>query len=181
MMNREQCCCFTGHRPQKLPWGFDESDPRCSDLKRRIQAAIKLAISHGKTMFYTGMAMGTDLWCAEAVLELRDESTDPVLRLGAVIPHFGQETGYPEILKQRYHDVLSKADECIVLQDHYTASCMQRRNRYMVDRSSMLIAIYSGGSGGTKYTFDYAKEQKLQILWLDPQSGRIRINFKICE
>ena len=68
-MDNDKCCCFTGHRPQKLPWGFDEDDPRCSELKRRIKAAIRLAVSHGKTMFLTGMAMGSDVWCAEAVLE----------------------------------------------------------------------------------------------------------------
>lgn len=28
-MNRETTCCFTGHRPEKLPWREDEGDPRC--------------------------------------------------------------------------------------------------------------------------------------------------------
>ena len=32
-MDREQTCCFTGHRPEKLPWRYDESDPRCVELK----------------------------------------------------------------------------------------------------------------------------------------------------
>ena len=26
-------CAFTGHRPQSLPFGFDESDKRCTSLK----------------------------------------------------------------------------------------------------------------------------------------------------
>ena len=26
-MNKEKTCCFTGHRPDKLPWGEDEADP----------------------------------------------------------------------------------------------------------------------------------------------------------
>lgn len=25
-------CAFTGHRPQSLPFGFDESDKRCTSL-----------------------------------------------------------------------------------------------------------------------------------------------------
>ena len=36
-MKREQSCCFTGHRPDKLPWGENESDPRCLALKRRLE------------------------------------------------------------------------------------------------------------------------------------------------
>ena len=178
-MDRKHSCCFTGHRPQKLPWGFDENDARCVELKRKLRAAIKFAIAHGKTMFYTGMAMGTDIWTAEIVLKLREELQGSGIRLVAVIPHSCQEAKYPDDLKQRYRQILSEADERIVLQEHYTDGCMQKRNRYMVDNSSMLIAVYSGDGGGTGYTFDYAKDRGLQIIWIDPVSGRIRTNFKI--
>lgn len=178
-MDRGHCCCFTGHRPHKLPWGFDESDARCMELKRKLRSAIRLAITHGKTMFYTGMAMGTDIWAAEIVLGLREELRGPVIRLAAVIPHSRQEARYPEDLKQRYRRIIAEADDRIVLQEYYTDGCMQRRNRYMVDNSSMLIAVYSGDGGGTGYTFGYASEQGLQIIWIDPITGRIRTNFKI--
>lgn len=178
-MDRENCCCFTGHRPQKLPWGFDESDDRCEELKQRLRTAIKLAITHGKTMFYTGMAMGTDIWAAEIVLELRGELSEFDIKLIAVIPHSGQEAKYPDDLKQRYRRILPEADDHIVLRERYTDGCMQRRNRYMVDNSSMLIAVYSGDGGGTGYTFDYAKKQELQIIWIDPITGRMRTNFII--
>ena len=91
-MGREHSCCFTGHRPQKLPWGFDESDTHCVELKRKLRSSIKLAITHGITTFYTGLAMGTDLWAAEIVLDLREELQEPGIRLVAVIPHSGQES-----------------------------------------------------------------------------------------
>ena len=35
-------CAFTGHRPDKLPWGIRENDPRCADLKARLAAALAL-------------------------------------------------------------------------------------------------------------------------------------------
>ena len=41
-------CAFTGHRPQSLPFGFDESDKRCTSLKSvmrdQIVALIESAI-----------------------------------------------------------------------------------------------------------------------------------------
>ena len=33
MPARQESCCFTGHRPGKLPWGCHEQDPRCLHLK----------------------------------------------------------------------------------------------------------------------------------------------------
>ena len=35
-MDRATTCCFTGHRPNKLPWGEDERAPRCLALKARL-------------------------------------------------------------------------------------------------------------------------------------------------
>lgn len=31
---RSETCCFTGHRPQSLPWGFNENDIRCKKMKK---------------------------------------------------------------------------------------------------------------------------------------------------
>ena len=64
-------CCFTGHRPDKLPWGRDEADPRCLLLKEDLEAALDRAYQAGFRHFISGMAQGADLYFAEAVLALR--------------------------------------------------------------------------------------------------------------
>lgn len=33
-------CCFTGHRSSKLPWGGNEADARCLELKRKLADAL---------------------------------------------------------------------------------------------------------------------------------------------
>ena len=43
MRSRQISCCFTGHRPGKLPWRYNEKDPRCLSLKRRIADAVETA------------------------------------------------------------------------------------------------------------------------------------------
>ena len=53
-------CCFTGHRPAKLPWGTDESDERCLRLKARLREVIARAVEDGYTHFICGMAEGCD-------------------------------------------------------------------------------------------------------------------------
>ena len=36
MRARPISCCFSGHRPGKLPWGDDEGDRRCLALKEPV-------------------------------------------------------------------------------------------------------------------------------------------------
>ena len=72
-MERGRSCCFTGHRPEKLPWGSDETDPRCLALKAAIRDAVAAAYDEGFRHFICGMARGCDLYFAEAVVDLRRE------------------------------------------------------------------------------------------------------------
>lgn len=51
-------CAFTGYRPQKMPFGFDESVPCCIDFKARLHDAIEELIGKGFAHFISGGAMG---------------------------------------------------------------------------------------------------------------------------
>ena len=53
---RQVTCSFTGHRPEKLPWGEDESDIRCAQLKERLFDAVLAAYDQGYRHFLCGMA-----------------------------------------------------------------------------------------------------------------------------
>jgi hypothetical protein len=75
-VTKAQICCFTGHRPDKLPWGEQESDPRCVRIKGELSAALERAYALGYRHFISGMARGGDLYFAEAVLKMRRESTN---------------------------------------------------------------------------------------------------------
>ena len=65
-------CAFTGHRPQNLPFGFNEEDERCIDLKKALrEQIINLIEKKGVTHFISGMAIGVDMYAAEIVLGLK--------------------------------------------------------------------------------------------------------------
>lgn len=61
-----KCCAFTGHRPKKFPWGYDESDARCAALKNMLAGEIFTLAERGFTEFLSGMAEGTGTWAASA-------------------------------------------------------------------------------------------------------------------
>ena len=50
MDDRECSCCFTGHRPMKLPWGMNEDDPRCVSLKQELDARLEEDLPEGIRM-----------------------------------------------------------------------------------------------------------------------------------
>lgn len=45
---------------------------------------------------------------------------------------------------------------------------MLERNRFMINNSSLVIALFDGKNGGTKKTIDYAKEQNINVIVLKP-------------
>lgn len=147
---------FTGYRPEKLPF-FGEDDPLCIELKERIFSKISALADDGATEFYTGMALGVDTWCAEAVLRLRAERSG--IKLIAVIPCPEQDVRWNSAQKQRYRGILEQCDKLITISPKYTRDCMHKRNRALVDLCDILVAVYDGKEGGTKYTVDYAKKQ----------------------
>lgn len=164
-MEREHTCCFTGHRPEKLPWGCDEDDPRCLSLKERIAAALEEAYAAGMRHFICGMALGADFYFCEAALALRERHGD--LTVEAAIPCEEQAAHWREADRQRYFSLVERCDFETMVQHHYDRGCMLRRNRYMVDRSAMLIAAYDGLMGGTMYTIQYAMKKGLEVNIID--------------
>ena len=67
----------------------------------------------------------------------------------------------------RYFTLVERCDCETMVQRHYDKGCMLRRNRYMVDRASLLIAVYDGMLGGTMYTLTYAMRQGIDVEILD--------------
>lgn len=168
MKARQESCCFTGHRPAKLPWQYHEEDPRCLKLKRRICDAVDLAYEQGFRHFLCGMAMGCDLYFCECVLALRRRCPD--VSVEAVIPCPTQAESWPADQRERYRKLVEACDEKTLISQTYTHDCMQRRNRYMVDHASLLIAAFDGVAGGTRRTVEYALLRGLTVVDL-PLSG----------
>ena len=165
-LDESRTCCFTGHRPDKLPWGLNERDLRCASLKRSLTRELDALDLRGFRHFICGMAMGCDLYFAEAVLALREQHPD--LTLEGAIPCLTQPQRWPEHLQLRWRRILDQCDLETVVQQSYDRWCMLRRDRYMVDRSAAVLAVFDGTSGGTHYTLNYAMDSKREILLLDP-------------
>lgn len=164
-MNREHTCCFTGHRPDKLPWGTDERDPRCVALKQSIFRELEKLYHRGFRHFISGMAQGSDLYFAEAALALKEKYPD--LTVEGAVPCQSQADRWPEAERLRWRKILDACDVETLVQQNYDRFCMHRRDRYMVERSAAILAVFDGTPGGTQYTLNHAMSKHLDVLLLD--------------
>ena len=167
MPARQMTVCFSGYRPEKLPWGYDECDPRCAQLKQRLRRAVCAACDDGFRHFICGMANGCDLYFFDAARYLRLQH--PEVTIEAAIPYSGQADRWRPELRERYAYDLRQCDYQTLVQEAYTPGCMMRRNRYMVDHASRLIAVFDGQEGGTRRTVEYALRSGLEVVYVDAE------------
>ena len=168
MEGREKTCCFTGHRPEKLPWGWNEADERCRRLKEKLRDAVESAYEEGMRHFICGMARGCDFYFAEAVLDLRRRR--PGVTLEAAIPCAGQSRRWSPAERRRWGELVAACDLETLIQERYTPDCMFRRNCYMVDHSALVIAVYDGAGGGTRRTLEYAIRRGVSFVDIRPET-----------
>lgn len=167
MTMNQNICAFTGHRPKSFPWKYDETAHDCVLLKEALAAQIMILADQGVTDFLSGMALGVDLWSAQIVLDLQKKY--PTVGLHCILPCEGQETKWAASAKKQYHDILEQAKEVIYVSREYTSNSMLIRNRYLVEHSSVLLAVYNGARrSGTGATVNYARKLGRKIIVLDP-------------
>lgn len=108
MRARPISCCFSGHRPGKLPWGDDEGDRRCLALKERLWNEMEAAYEQGYRHFICGMAQGCDLYFCELALALRQLHGDVTVE--AAIPCPSQAEGWPAEQRLRWQRLVAACD-----------------------------------------------------------------------
>ena len=82
----------------------------------------------------------------------------------AAIPCPSQAEGWPAEQRLRWQRLVAACDYETMVQQQYSPGCMQRRNRYMVDHASLLIAVHDGLPGGTRRTIEYALRRGIGIV-----------------
>ena len=150
---KDYTCCFTGHRT--LPKDI------LSDISVCLEHIIIKYINKGYRYFGSGGALGFDTLAAETILKLKNKY--PYIKLILVLPCLFQTKGWKKPDIERYNYIKTQADKIVYTSKEYTSDCMYKRNRHLVNHSSLCICYLSKNSGGTAYTVAYAKKNRLKI------------------
>lgn len=149
-------CCFTGSRPKNYPWGRDKECE--AKIEEKLKIAVQEAVERGYRHFISGMSAGIDLLAAKIVLQLRGDMPKMEIALEAAIPFLFQSKRWKEVTKREYEIILSQCDKVHYIADAFSLEAYKKRDKYMVDKSSLLIAVEGKPNGGTARTIAYARE-----------------------
>ncbi len=161
---REKTACFTGHRPEKFPFKTDL--PAIWKMFRAVLSLhIREAADAGYDTFISGMQRGMDIWAAKEVIALKAKY--PSLRLYCVSPFEREIRSRKGEDRRDYEEVAAACDRFITLSADFRPDCYSIRNRYMVDRSSLVIAAAADKRSGTWQTVRYARRTNVNVDLID--------------
>lgn len=156
--------CITGHRPDKL-YGYNLNDTRYKKLFKQFK---ELLIESNCTEAITGMALGTDMLFALAVIKLKQEGID--IKLHCAIPCRNHSSKWNQDSQALYNFILKNADMVKLVSDEdYKPYLMQKRNEYMVDNADKVIAVWDGSKSGTYNCVKYAEKQNKEVVVINPK------------
>ncbi len=148
--------CFTGHRNIKEP----------AELKKALIEQLVKLINEGAANFYAGGAVGWDMLCESAVIELREKY--PHIRLHLVLPCPAEEqtAKWSKSDKAEFRQLLSAADTVEICSEHYCDGCMKARNQRLVDLSDICVCCYNENDkrSGTGQTVRMARKKQICII-----------------
>jgi len=153
---QRQVYAATGHRPDKLGGYNPTINARLLSLARSFLEEDRPDVA------ISGMAQGWDQAWGWAAVEL-------AIPLIAAVPFKGQEERWPKPARDEYHDLLARAFVYVVDDDvrgiAEVVAAMHRRNRWMVNHSTKVVALWNGSAGGTAHCVAYAGADKVVNLW----------------
>lgn len=164
---QNKTCCFVGHHPKSLPWGYSQSKIRFKIFKHRFKNKIEKTIKNGYNHFITSLSLGVEMLAAELVLELKAKY--PNLTLECAIPCLNQSQNWYDENILRYQNIQMQADKVSIISNtFYYNGCIAKCKKYMLENSSKIIAVYNGKNGITKQTIQMAKTMNLEIEIIKP-------------
>lgn len=142
--------CGTGHRPNKLGGYGDDVTERLVEVAKKHLDNVDKVVS--------GMALGWDTALAIAAVQKG-------IPFVAAVPFIGQEQAWPEESQTIYRNLLDLACETVIVcEGGYAPWKLQERNKWMVDHSDAVLALWNGTSGGTRNCLSYASKKGKVVL-----------------
>lgn len=173
-------CAIIGHRPTRFKFKYKENNTGCKRLKKRLHDQFILLYEQGVRRFMIGGSLGVDIWSGEILLKLKEQPEYDGIKLVLVLPHLGHDARWDQRSKARLAFLLDHCTEHTTVGTQANAESYYKRNRYMVEHSDCLLAVYDNDRtvrSGTGQTVQYAEKMGKPIILIHPDSGIVSGNI----
>lgn len=119
------------------------------------------------TTFLASMAQTVGIWGAEIVLDFKRAYPDDPIRLDVITVNKKRLNRWPQNYRNRYFDILAKANQTIILQTNYARNPSHSSGCFMADVSGHMIAVFNGTLGATRHSIKYARKNGLEIVLIN--------------
>ena len=154
-MHHPTIVAFTGHRPDKL--GGYRRNPLTDTVAVALRDRLRL---WAPAEVISGMALGFDQLAARVAIRMG-------IPVRAAVPFEGFDARWPRQSRAQLERLLRACSRVVVVTTetraptethsfHQAAQMLHARNRYMVDQSTHLVALWDGSPGGTASCLKYA-------------------------
>ncbi len=149
----KQTCLIYGMPVIMFPFGYDEEDIRCIQIKIKLAEITAQLAYNGITDFVSDCEYGVSLWGAEIILAQKIYL--PNISLKIYIPKEEQAVKWTPNWRKRYFDILSKADHSIMYNN--PIKCITE----LISDSDILIYV---GTYELPFVKNFRKQGKLYII-----------------
>lgn len=134
-------CAVMGQHPMRFPWGFDEEDDRCRNLKIELAQQIMALRQSGVSQFLVACDCGVGLYAAEIVNGLR-ATTDHDLMLICYTPYEEQATKWAPYLRERYFDMLTACTYLSAVCEVGAPDAQLQAYKRIIDLADVVLTVY---------------------------------------
>ena len=167
-------CAITGHRPTRFKFKYNEDYSGCKRLKKWLHDQFAALYEQGVRRFLVGGALGVDMWSGEILLEMKQQPEYADIELVIILPHPGHDERWDKRSKRRMAFLLEHCTEHLTTGTDSSAESYYKRNRYLVDHSDCLVAVYDNDRNvrsGTGMTVRYAEKKGKPVVMIHPDTG----------
>ena len=167
--NIQTVISIIGHKPNRL-FGYYGKLDLYDKLKRLITerlGELTCAVD-GNILLVNGLALGTDRIFSRISFELAKQ--DKRYFTEAIIPYAKYEANWPQETQEEYYDLLKQFDVVTYMtKKDYIPDLVTIRDKYMINESDFMLAVYSGGKGEILDAIKYARKSNVPVVRIKPR------------
>lgn len=151
---------ISGYKPYELGI-FKQDHPAIPYIKKAIKEQLIPLLEEGLKWVMISGSLGTELWAAEVVFELREQEEYNDLQLAVITPFLEQESKWNEQNREWYESILLEADfvDSVSRKPYEKPWQFRAKNQFLVEKSDVMLLFYdTEKEGSPKFLYDTAVE-----------------------